>query len=82
MSKISNNIRQRGAMIKFISDKDQAEISNKAKELLRDLFIDYYQSEARSQFKTQPNDGIKPLKDSQKLSSIAQETLRITGFLR
>lgn len=37
---LSDNIRQRGAINKLISDRAQVKISNKVKEALRALFID------------------------------------------
>ena len=40
LNNLSDNIRNRGAMCKLISDQTQVEISNKVKELLKDLFID------------------------------------------
>ena len=43
---LSDNMRHRGAMSKLISDSAQVEISNKAKEILRALFIDDWESEA------------------------------------
>ena len=46
---LEDNIRRRGAMSKLISDRAQSEISNKAKDLLRALFIDEWQSEPHHQ---------------------------------
>ena len=46
---LEDNIRKRGAMSKLISDRAQSEISNKAKDLLRALFIDEWQSEPHHQ---------------------------------
>lgn len=43
---LSDNIRQRGAMSKLISDRAQVEISNKVKEVLCALFIDDWKSKA------------------------------------
>ena len=48
-STLSDNIRQRGAMNKLISDRAQVEISNKVKEALRALFADDWQSEVHHQ---------------------------------
>ena len=39
LSKLQDNIRQRGAMKNLISNRDQAELSNNVKDLLRALFI-------------------------------------------
>ena len=47
---LSDNIRQRGAISKLISNSALAEISNKVKEKLRALFIDDWLSEAYHQY--------------------------------
>ena len=39
LSKLEDNIQQRGDMNNLISDRDQGELSNNIKDLLRDLFI-------------------------------------------
>ena len=44
-----DNVRQRGAMDKIISDSTQSEISIKVKDILRALFIDDWKSEAYHQ---------------------------------
>ena len=49
VSTLEDNIRRRGAMNRLISDRAQSEISNKAKDLLRALFIDEWQSEPHHQ---------------------------------
>ena len=46
---LEDNIRRRGAMSKLISDRAQSEISNKAKDFLRALFIVEWQSEPHHQ---------------------------------
>ena len=46
---LEDNIRNRGAMDKLISDRAQVEISNKAKEILRAYCIDDWQSEPHHQ---------------------------------
>ena len=43
---LEENIRQRGEIDKLISDSSKSEISLRLKEILRALFIDYWQSEA------------------------------------
>jgi hypothetical protein len=42
---LEDNIRYRGAMDRLISDRAQLEISNRAKDLLRAMAIDDWQSE-------------------------------------
>ena len=49
VNSLEDNIRQRGAMDKLISDSAQSEISTRVKDILRDLFIDDWQSEAHHQ---------------------------------
>ena len=51
VNSIEENIRQRGAMGKIISDSAKSEISLRVKDTLRDLFIDYWQSEVCHQHK-------------------------------
>jgi len=46
---LEDNIRQRGAMDKLISDGAQAELSDRAKDVLRALCIDDWHSEANYQ---------------------------------
>jgi hypothetical protein len=46
---LEDNIRERGAMSKLISDRAQAEISNKVVDILRALFISSWQSEPHQQ---------------------------------
>jgi hypothetical protein len=46
---LEDNIRKRGAMDKLISDRAQAEISNKVKDILRALHISDWQSEPHHQ---------------------------------
>jgi len=46
---LEDNIRQRGTMDKLISDGAQAELSNRAKDVLRSLCIDDWHSEAHHQ---------------------------------
>jgi hypothetical protein len=48
-STLEDNIRKRGAMDLLISDRAQAEISDKVKDILRALFIDDWQSEPHHQ---------------------------------
>ena len=42
---LEDNIRKRGAMDKLVSDRAQAEISNKVLDIVRNYFIDTWQSE-------------------------------------
>jgi hypothetical protein len=42
---LEDNIRKRGAMDKLVSDRAQLEISNRVKDILRNLIIDDWQSE-------------------------------------
>jgi len=42
---LEDNIRKRGAMSKLVSDRAQVEIVGKVKDILRNLFIDAWQSE-------------------------------------
>ena len=42
---LEDNIRERGAMDKLISDRAETEISNRAKDILRNLIIAAWQSE-------------------------------------
>ena len=42
---LEDNIRERGAMDKLISDSAQVEISNKVQDILRTLIIGSWQSE-------------------------------------
>jgi hypothetical protein len=46
---LQDNIRQRGAPTRLISDRAQAEISNKVKDILRALIIGAWQSEPHQQ---------------------------------
>ena len=46
------NILNRGAMCKLISDSAQPETHNRVKDILRDLFIDDWQSEPHYQHQT------------------------------
>jgi len=46
---LEDNIRQRGAMDKLISDGAQAKLSDRAKDVLRALCIDDWHSEAHYQ---------------------------------
>jgi len=46
---LEDNIRQRGAMDKLISDGPQAELSDRAKDILRSLCIDDWHSQAHYQ---------------------------------
>ena len=46
---LEDNIRERGAMTKLISDRAQAEISNKVQDILRTLVIKSWQSEPHQQ---------------------------------
>ena len=45
VNSLEDNIHQRGAMDKLISDSAQSEISTRVKDILRALFIDDWQSE-------------------------------------
>ena len=49
VNSLEDNIRQRGAMDKLISDSTQSKISTRVKDILRALFIDDWQSEASHQ---------------------------------
>jgi hypothetical protein len=49
VSTLEDNIRERGAMSKLISDRAQVEISNKVVDILRALFISSWQSEPHQQ---------------------------------
>ena len=42
---LEDNIRKRGAMDKLILDSAQPEVSNRIKNTLRELFIDYWKYE-------------------------------------
>ena len=46
---LKDNVRKRGSMCKRMSESAQSEISNRLKDILRDLFIDYWQSERHYQ---------------------------------
>jgi hypothetical protein len=46
---LEDNMHQHGAMSKLISDRALAEIGTKLKDILRALFIDYWQSEPHHQ---------------------------------
>ncbi len=46
---LEDNIRKRGAMDKLISDRAQAQISNRVKDILRNLVIDDWQSQPHHQ---------------------------------
>ena len=50
LSKLADNIRQRGSMNKLISDQAQVKIVNNVKDLLRYLFIDDWKSELHCQY--------------------------------
>ena len=45
VSTLEDNIRKRGAMSKVVSDRTQAEVSNKVLDILRNYTIDDWQSE-------------------------------------
>jgi hypothetical protein len=47
---LQDNIRQRGAPARLISDRAQAKISNKVEDILRALIIGAWQSEPHQQF--------------------------------
>ena len=49
MNTLEDNIRLRGAIDKLISDGAQAELSDHAKDILRNLCIDKWHSEAHYQ---------------------------------
>ena len=46
---LEDNIRQRGAMDKLISDRAQSEVSNRVKDILRNYLVADYQSEPKHQ---------------------------------
>lgn len=49
VNKLEDNVRQRGAMNKLISDRSQVEISKRVLDILRALFIGDWQSEPHQQ---------------------------------
>jgi hypothetical protein len=49
VSTLEDNIRERGAMSKLISDRAQVEISNKVMDIVRALFVRTWQSEPHQQ---------------------------------
>ncbi len=59
---LEDNIRQRGAPTKLISDRAQVEISNKVKDILRALFIQDWQSEPHQQHQNFAERRIQTLK--------------------
>ena len=61
---LEDNIRERGAMLKLISDRAQVEISEKVKTILRALFIQEWQSEPHQQHQNFDERIIQILKDT------------------
>ena len=60
---LEDNIRQRGAMDQLISDRAQAEISNKTKDILRSYAIQDRQSEPHHQHQNPAERGILDVKN-------------------
>jgi hypothetical protein len=60
---LQDNIRQRGAPTRLISDRAQSEISNKVKDILRALIIGAWQSKPHQQHQNQQNASTKPLRE-------------------
>jgi hypothetical protein len=59
---LEDNIRRRGAPTKLISDRSQAEVSNKVKDILRSLYISDWQSEPHHQHQSACERRIQDLK--------------------
>ena len=61
---LEDNIRERGAPNKLISDRAQVEISNKVEEILRTLFIGAWQSEPHQQQQNPAERRIQTIKNT------------------
>jgi hypothetical protein len=59
---LEDNIRQRGAPNKLVSDRAQVEVSNKVQDILRTLFISAWQSEPHQQQQNPAERRIQTLK--------------------
>ena len=64
---LQDNIRRRGAMSKFISDRAQVEISNRVQDILRNYLIKDWQSEPHNQHQ---NPAERHYQDAKRMANI------------